>query len=192
MQDNSLQLAVAQAMQQNHQRNMQQQGAQNRQQYGMPSAFMQYPNDNYSMRQAANPYFLPEPQNLYITQQPDYWNQSNPMQWEDYTQQMQEDYGHYSPPQGAQQAQPAQPSTTMDYTKWLNGSAVGDLGKGFTGELGGFNTLWGYKDAAPPKPGEGATQQDWTNYNTALNTFHQGIKANMNPVDVWSNWGGTF
>jgi hypothetical protein len=114
--DNSLQIAVAQALQQNHQRQMMNAGQ--KRTMGMANAFMPagYQNDNYTMRQAGNPYFLPEPQDLYITQPANMWEGSNPMTWEDYGKQMADDYGA-----GAQQpAAPAPAKPAYDATEWLD------------------------------------------------------------------------
>ena len=176
-------------------------GQQRQNQFGMRNAFMPegYMNDNYSMRQAGNPYFIPEPQDLYVTMAPDYWNQSNPMTWQDYTTQMQEDYGAFSPPEEAAAPKPAAPSTTMDYSKWLNGSiwdqeishryigakqTLGALADG--GSSGGWTGMHGWGDAAkyaPPKPGEGATNQDWIAYNTAKNMWDDRISAGKTRYD---------
>jgi hypothetical protein len=153
----------------------------------MGQAFMPagYQNDNYTMRQAGNPYFLPEPQDLYVTQPANMWEGSNPMTWQDYGQQMANDYGA-----GAQKpapAAPAKPSTTMDYSKWLSGDIwntrvrnasgkdwserlLGDVGSGLS--YGNFDN---YSRYAPPKPGEGATQEDWRNYREANNLWNQGL-----------------
>ena len=160
-------------------------GQQRQNQFGLQNAFMPegYQNDNYSMRQAANPYFIPGPQDLYITNAPDMWEQTNPMTWQDYTTQMQDDYGHYSPPQEAQQA--AAPSTTMDYGKYLNGdiwdTEIWNAGRTVKGTLGNVGNNWSYgtydpvAQYAPKKPGENATQQDWTNYQAALSAWDRGL-----------------
>ena len=161
-------------------------GQQRQNQFGMQNAFMPegYMNDNYSMRQAGNPYFLPEPQDLYVTMAPDYWNQSNPMTWQDYTTQMQEDYGHYSPPkEAAPAAKPAK--SKYDYSKYFSGdiwnTKVSNIGKTFTDYLGNVGREWSYGNFdnysryAPKKPGADATQEDWRNYREANNLWNQGL-----------------
>jgi hypothetical protein len=183
--------------------------AQNQFQHGMnmQNAFMpqQHWNQNFQYGNdplKQNPYaFVQEKPDSYFTVFPDPSRYAPQISQGQYNAMMQQDYGQNpnvnTEPQAP--AAPAAPNTTMDYTKWLDGSiwdqeithrntpmsmTLGSLADG--GSSGGWSGQFGWGDAAkyaPPKPGEGATNQDWIAYNTAKNMWNERIDAGKSRYD---------
>jgi hypothetical protein len=173
--------------------------AQNQFQHGMnmQNAFMpqQHWNQNFQYGNdplKQNPYaFVQEKPDSYFTVFPDPSRYAPQISQGQYNAMMQQDYGQNpnvnTEPQAP--AAPAAPSSTMDYMKWLDGSIwdteirnvsgkewsaqrLGDIGKGYS-----YANYQPHERYAPPKPGEGATQQDWVNYQAARSAWDQGMQG---------------
>ena len=126
---NNLQQAVDQAIASNNmnggggyplQQARQPWGAAHMGQQGFPN--QQQLQQQWGMQGVGMPYqmYVPEEYDGYIYSQANpYALGPNAQTWNDYTTGMQEDYGHYSPPQ-AQAPAPAAPKPAYDATDWLD------------------------------------------------------------------------
>ena len=183
--------------------------AQNQFQHGMnmQNAFMPRQHWNPDMQYAADPLkgnpqaFVQEKPDTYFTVFPDPSRYAPQISQGQYNAMMQQDYGQNpnvnTQPQAP--AAPAAPSSTMDYMKWLDGSIwdteVKTIG-GIKGTLGNVGANWSYGNYdmhskyAPPKPGEGASQQDWVNYNTANDIWNTKLKSLADAEERRMNDGG--
>ena len=162
---------------------------------------------NPDMQYAADPLkgnpqaFVQEKPDTYFTVFPDPSRYAPQISQGQYNAMMQQDYGQNpNVNTGQQPQQDAAPSTTVDYMKWLDGSIwdteirnasgkewsakrLGDIGKGYS-----YANYQPHERYAPPKPGEGATQQDWVNYQAARSAWDQGMQGEYATPDKFTQF----